>query len=212
MGVTQIQAADVKALRDATGAGMMDCKNALLASDGDMDRARTWLREKGLSRAASKAGRSTKEGLIESYVHGVGGAARVGVLVELNCESDFVARTDTFRELAREIALQVAGTSPLYVHRDEVPKKLVDAELAIFTKQIEGRPPEVAEKILAGKLDSYYSSVCLLDQPYIREPKRKVRDLVSEAIAKVGENITVNRFVRFQVGETQEAGDESTDV
>jgi len=206
--MAEITAALVKRLREATGAGIMDCKRALEATGGDFEKARDWLRERGIAKAASKAGRAANEGVIEAYVHSSGaGGARLGVLVELNCESDFVARTDDFRALAREIALQVAGRAPLYVRREDVPREVVEHEEAIFRAQAADKPANVVDKIIAGKLEAFYSEVCLLDQPHVRDEKgkRRVRELLTEAVAKLGENVTVARFARFQVGET--AGD-----
>src|ERR1035437_358540 len=171
----------VTALRERTGAGMMDCKRALVECDGDMDKAEDWLRAKGFSRAAAKAGRSTNEGLVEAYIHHAGGIAKQGALIELNCESDFVAKTDDFKHLAHTLALQVVGMAPQYVRREDVPADIV-------------------EKILTGKLDAFFAQICLLEQPWIKDDKKKVGDLVTEAIAKLGENISVARFARFSVG------------
>jgi elongation factor Ts len=201
--MAEISAAVIKQLREATGAGMMDCKKALVATGGDFEKAQGWLRENGISRAARKADRSTNEGLIEAYVHGTGGVSKLGTLVELNCESDFVAKTDAFKTLARELALQVAGAAPTYVRREDVPAHLVEAETEILRRQVEGKPPEIVEKIVSGKLESFYSELCLYDQPYVRDEKRKkkVKELIAEAVATLGENITVARFVRFRVGE-----------
>ena len=191
----------VKKLRDRTGAGMMECKAALQEANGDLEEALTILRKRGLASASKKTGRTTSEGLIGSYIH-LGG--RIGVLVELNCESDFVARTDDFQNLLKELALQVAASSPQYVRREEVPADVLDREKAIYRAQMEGsgKPPQVIEKIIEGKLGSFYEQVCLVDQPSIRDPKLSVGQLVQAAIAKLGENITVARFVRFKVGET----------
>jgi len=205
--VAEISAALVKQLRDMTGAGMMDAKKALVETGGDVERAKDYLREHGMARAAKKAGRSTGEGVIESYVHHSGGVGRVGVLVEVNCESDFVAKTDDFKHLAHEIALHVAGASPQYVRREEVPADVVEREKNVYRAQVADKPENIQDKIIGGKLEAFYGEVCLVDQPYIREPKKKVGDLVKEAIAKLGENITVSRFVRYAVGET--AADES---
>ena len=191
----------VKKLRDRTGAGMMECKAALQEANGDLEEALTILRKRGLASASKKTGRTTSEGLIGSYIH-LGG--RIGVLVELNCESDFVARTDDFQNLLKELALQVAASSPQYVRREEVPADVLDREKAIYRAQMEGsgKPPQVIEKIIEGKLGSFYEQVCLVDQPSIRDPKMSVGQLVQAAIAKLGENISVARFVRFKVGET----------
>jgi elongation factor Ts len=196
-----ITADQVKQLRDKTGAGMMECKAALQAANGDLEEALTILRKRGLASASKKTGRTTSEGLIGSYIH-LGG--RIGVLVELNCESDFVARTDDFQNLLKELALQVAASSPQYVRREEIPADVLDREKAIYRAQMEGsgKPPQVIEKIIEGKLGSFYEQVCLVDQPSIRDPKMSVGQLVQAAIAKLGENLTVARFVRFKVGET----------
>ena len=191
----------VKKLRDRTGAGMMECKAALQEANGDLEEALTILRKRGLASASKKTGRTTSEGLIGSYIH-LGG--RIGVLVELNCESDFVARTDDFQNLLKELALQVAASSPQYVRREEVPADVLDREKSIYRAQMEGsgKPPQVIEKIIEGKLGSFYEQVCLVDQPSIRDPKMSVGQLVQAAIAKLGENISVARFTRFKVGDT----------
>ena len=179
----------------------MDCKSALTEAEGDIDKAITILRTRGQARAAKRSGRSTSQGLVGSYIH-MGG--QVGVLVEVGCESDFVARTDEFQQLTREIAMHIAAASPLYVTRDEVPSKDVEREKAIFRAQFEGsnKPPQVIDKIVDGKMNSYYQQVVLIDQPSIRDPKTSIGDLVTAAIAKMGENITVVRFARFKIGET----------
>ncbi len=202
--MAEVTAQSVKSLRDMTGAGMMDCKKALVENDGDVEKAKDWLREKGLAKSASRVGREAREGIVESYVHKSSGIAKLGVLVELNCESDFVAKTDDFQALAREIALQVAGKAPLYVRKEDVPKDVLDRETAIFRNQVEGKPENIVEKIIAGKLEAFYKEVCLLEQPWIRDEKGKqtIGEMIHEAIAKMGENITVSRFARFQVGET----------
>jgi elongation factor Ts len=196
----EIPATLVKKLRDLTGAGMMECKAALQEANGDIEEATTILRKRGLAQAAKKSGRSTSEGLIGSYIH-MGG--KIGVLVELNCESDFVARTDDFQNLLRELALQVAAANPQYVRREDVPADVLERERAIFRAQMEnsGKPPQVIEKIIEGKLGSFYEQTVLVDQPSIREPKTTVGQLLQAAIAKLGENIGVARFVRFKVGE-----------
>ena len=208
--MAEITATQVKQLREMTGAGMMDCKRALSETGGDIEKAKDWLREKGMARAAGKAGRSTSEGIVESYVHQSGGVAKLGVLVEVNCESDFVAKTDDFRTLARELALQIAGANPQYVSREQVPADVVEREKSVYRGQVADKPDNIQDKIIAGKLEAYYAEVCLLDQPWIRDEKRKkkVGELVKETIAKLGENITVARFARFAVGETA-AADES---
>jgi elongation factor Ts len=201
--MSEISAALVKELRELTGVGMMDCKKALQATSGDVEKAKDWLREHGLAKAASKAGRSTNEGIIESYVHAAGGVTKLGVLVEINCESDFVAKTEDFKTLARELALQVAGASPKYVSKDDVPADLVEREKTVYRGQMAGKPPEMIEKILDGKLQKFYQEICLLEQPWIREDKKKVGELVTDAVARLGENISVARFVRMQVGEAE---------
>jgi elongation factor Ts len=198
--MSDVPAALVKKLRDLTGAGMMECKAALQEAAGNIDEATTILRKRGLAQAAKKSGRSTSEGLIGSYIH-LGG--KIGVLVELNCESDFVARTDDFQTLLKELALQVAAANPQFVRREEVPADVLDRERGIYRAQMEnsGKPANVIEKIVEGKLNSFYEQVVLLDQPSIRDPKVTVSQLVQSAIAKLGENIGVARFVRFKVGE-----------
>lgn len=198
--MTEISAQLVKKLRDQTGAGMMECKAALKDANGNLEEATTILRKRGLAQAAKKSGRSTSEGLIGSYIH-LGG--KIGVLVELNCESDFVARTDDFQTLLKELALQVAAANPQYVRREEVPADVLERERAIYRAQMEssGKPAAVIEKIIEGKLGSFYEQVVLLDQASIRDPKTKVSQLLQAAIAKLGENIGVARFVRFKVGE-----------
>jgi elongation factor Ts len=199
--MTEIPASLVKTLRDRTGAGMMECKAALKEANGDLEEATTILRKRGLAQAAKKTGRSTSEGLIGSYIH-MGG--KIGVLVEVNCESDFVARTDDFQTLVKEIALQIAAANPQYARRDEVPADVLDRERAIYRAQMEnsGKPPQVIDKIVEGKLGSFYEQTVLVDQPSIRDPKTTVQQLLQAAIAKLGENISVARFVRFKVGES----------
>jgi elongation factor Ts len=199
--MAEISAALVKQLRDATGAGMMECKAALIEAKGNLEEATTILRKRGLATATKKAGRSTNEGLIGSYIH-MGG--KIGVLVEVNCESDFVARTDDFQSLAREIAMHIAAANPQYVRREDVPPDMLDRERAVYRGQMEGqnKPAAVIDKIVEGKLNSFYEQVCLLEQPSIRDPKLTVGQIVQAAIAKMGENISVPRFVRFKLGES----------
>ena len=199
---TEIPAKLVKALRDATGAGMMECKAALQEANGNIEEATLILRKRGLAQAAKKSGRATSEGLIGSYIHAGG---KIGVLVELNCESDFVARTEDFQTLLREIALQVAAANPQYVTREEVPADIIEREKSVYRAQMEnsGKPPQVIEKIVEGKLGSFYEQVCLVDQPSIRDPKLTVNAMLQAAIAKLGENLSVARFVRFKVGEAR---------
>ena len=198
--MADIPASLVKTLRDRTGAGMMECKAALQEAGGDLEAATIILRKRGLAHAARKSGRATSEGLIGSYIH-MGG--KIGVLVELNCESDFVARTDDFQTLLREIALQVAAANPTYVRRDDIPADILDRERGIYRAQMEnsGKPAPVIDKIVEGKLGSFYEQTCLVDQPSIRDPKVTVGQMLQAAIAKLGENIGVARFVRFKVGE-----------
>ena len=193
----------VKQLRDKTGAGMMECKAALTEANGNMDEAVTLLRKRGLAQAAKRAGRATAQGAIGSYIH-MGG--KIGVLVEVNCESDFVARTDDFNNLVKEVAMHIAAANPRWVRRDEVPAAEVDKEKAIYRGQMEkeNKPANVMEKIIEGKLGSFYSQFVLLDQPFIRDDKVTISQLVAQASAKTGENIQVSRFVRFRVGETNE--------
>jgi len=196
----EITSAQVKQLRELTGAGMMDCKRALEESGGDVDRAVDILRTKGLAAAQKRAGRAAKEGVVESYIHM---NRRVGTLVELNCETDFVANTDEFRALARNLAMQVAAARPQWVSREEVPAEEVDRERKIAEEQAreQGKPENVVPKIVEGKLQSFYKDVCLLEQPFIKDDKLTVGDLVTEAAAKVGENVTIRRFARFQLGD-----------
>jgi len=200
----EIRAEAVKELREKTGAGFMDCKKALAEAAGDLDQAVRWLREKGLAAAAKKAGRATSEGSIGTYLHAGG---RIGVLVEVNCETDFVAKTPDFQTLVKELAMQVAAASPAlprYVRREEVPAEVIEAEREIYRAQARssGKPDKVIEKIVDGKIDKFLSDICLLEQPFIRDPEKTVKDMVSEAIAKLGENIHVRRFARFQLGES----------
>ena len=195
-----ISAAQIKELREATGAGMLDCRKALEASAGDMEKAVAFLREKGLATAAKRADRATLNGVVDLYSHGDG---RVGVMVELNCETDFVARTKEFRSFAHELALQVAANSPEYVRPEDVPPAIVDAERqkARALAVQEGKPEKVIERIIDGRLDKFYDERCLLRQVYIRDDAKKVGDLLQEAIASTGENIVVRRFARWAVGE-----------
>ncbi|MDK2926574.1 MAG: elongation factor Ts [Bacillota bacterium] len=197
-----ITAEMVKALREKTGAGMMDCKRALQETGGDMDKATEYLREKGLAAAAKRAGRTAAEGLVEAYIH-LGG--KLGVLVEVNCETDFVARTPEFREFVRDIAMQVAAANPQYLAKEDVPAAVLDKEREILRVQAlnEGKPEKVVDRIVEGRLEKFYSENCLLEQPFIKDPDRKVHELLTEKIARIGENIVIRRFVRFQLGETQ---------
>jgi elongation factor Ts len=198
-----IKPEDVKRLREQTGAGIMDCKRALEESGGDYEKAALWLREKGLSTAAKKAGRAAREGIVTSYIHH---GSRLGVLLELNCETDFVARTDDFQQLARDIAMQIAGMAPLYVSRDDVPADVLEEQKRLFSVDAErdGRPADRIPMIVEGKLNKWFESVCLLEQPY-RDTDRKIADLITEKVALLGENIRVARFARMAVGETASA-------
>jgi len=200
--MADISATLVKQLRDRTGAGMMECKAALTEANGDIEAANVVLRKRGLAQAAKKVGRSTSEGAVGSYIH-MGG--RIGVLVELNCESDFVARTDDFQTLLKELALQVAAARPVYVRREDVPADVLERERSIYRAQMadSGKPAPVIEKIIEGKLNSFYEQVVLVEQPSIRDPKVVVEQMLKAAVAKLGENIAVARFVRFEVGEAK---------
>jgi elongation factor Ts len=197
--MADISAASVKELRERTGAGFMDCKNALVEADGDLDKAVALLRERGLAAAAKKSGRDAREGLVSSYIH-TGG--RVGVLIEVNCETDFVARTDEFQKLVRDLAIQVAGLSPLYVDVDAIPAAELEAKKAELLRDdsVQKKPENIREQIVEGQLKKWYSQVCLLDQPF-RDEERSVRDLITERIATIGENIRVRRFTRYALGE-----------
>jgi len=199
-----ITAEQVKALREKTGAGMMECKAALTETGGHMDEAVTALRKRGLAQAAKRAGRNTSQGLVSSYIH-MGG--KIGVLVEVNCESDFVARTEGFQQLVKEIAMHIAAADPKYVRREDVPAAVVEQEKAIYRAQFEGsgKPAQVIEKIVEGKIGSYYTQAVLLDQPSVRDQNVTIGEMVTQAIAKTGENISVARFSRFKLGESAEA-------
>ncbi len=194
---TVITAQMVSELREKTGAGLLDCKKALTEANANVEEAIVILRKKGAASAARKAERATREGLIESYIH-VGG--RVGVMVEVNCETDFVARNDQFKALCRDLCLQIAAANPAYVRREEVPEAEREKEREIALAQVQGKPPAAIQKIVEGKLEKYYSTVCLLDQPFVKQPEKTVKDIISEAVAKIGENIQVRRFVRYQLG------------
>ena len=207
--MSEVSAQQVKDLREKTGAGFMDCKAALRESAGDIEGAVRYLRERGLAAAAKKAGRTTAEGVVGSYIHAGG---KIGVLVEVNCETDFVARTDDFQQFVRNLAMQVAAARPLYVSREEIPSEELERERAIYAAQAaqSGKPPQVVAKMVDGKVEKYAAEVCLLDQDYVKEPGKPVRQVVADAIAKLGENISVRRFMRFQLGEgiEQSKGDD----
>jgi elongation factor Ts len=196
-----ITAQQVKALREKTGAGMMECKRALEDAGGDMERAVDLLRQRGLAQAAKKAGRRAEEGLIASYVHGGG---RIGVLVEVNCETDFVAATEDFRTLAHDLAMHIAAARPRWVERADVPEEDLRRERAVLTAQAEaeGKPPAIVERIVEGRLNKFFQETCLLEQPFVKNPDQTVGDLIREHTARLGENIRVRRFVRFERGES----------
>jgi elongation factor Ts len=187
---------DIKKLRDQTGAGMMKAKEALEASKGDYDKAVQWLREKGVATAAKKADREARAGSIEGYVH----SGRIGVLVEINCETDFVARTEDFKGFARDIAMHVAATNPEYLNPEAVPAEVVEREKAIYRKEVEGKPAEIIEKIVDGKLAKYYEQVCLVNQPFVKDPDITVGKLTTDLVAKLGENIVIRRYSRMELG------------
>lgn len=195
-----ISASLVKELRERTGAGMMDCKKALAETGGDIEKASDYLREKGLAAAAKKSGRIAAEGLVEAYIHGAG---RIGVLVEVNCETDFVAKTDDFKNLARDIAMQIAATKPEFVSREEVPTDAIEKEKEILRAQAlnEGKPEKIVDKMVEGRIEKYYKEVCLLEQPFIKDSDMTVKQLITEKIAKIGENINIRRFTRYELGE-----------
>ncbi len=197
--MSNISAATVKELRDRTNAGMMDCKKALAESGGDMEKAIAWLRQKGLAVAGKRAGRSTSEGVVQCYIHSNN---KLGVMVEVNCETDFVAKTDQFIQFAHDIAMQIAATNPVAIRREEVPADLLEKEKDIYRKQAidSGKPPQIAEKMVTGRIDKFYKEVCLMEQAFVKNPEVSVQDMLNELIAKMGENISVKRFVRFQVG------------
>ncbi|NLM40800.1 MAG: translation elongation factor Ts [Firmicutes bacterium] len=198
--MAEITTAMVKELREKTGAGMMDCKKALLETNGDMDAAIDYLREKGLAAAAKKAGRIAAEGLVTSYIH-MGG--RIGVLVEVNCETDFVAKTEEFSQLAKDIAMHIAASKPEYVSREDVPESVLEHERSIYRAMAlnEGKPERIIDKIVEGRLEKYFQEVCLLEQPFVKDPDMTVGELLNEKIAKIGEKISVRRFVRYERGE-----------
>jgi elongation factor Ts len=197
--MADVSAAMVKELREKTGAGMMDCKKALAESAGDFAKAEEWLRKKGITGAAKKAGRIAAEGLVGAYVHN----GKIGVLVEVNCETDFVARNEDFQLLVRDIALHIAAANPSYVRREDVPAEVLEKEKEIERVKLreQKKPEAMLEKILSGKMEKFFEAVCLLDQPFVKDDKKTVGQVVTEAVAKIGENITIRRFTRYQVGE-----------
>lgn len=196
----EISASMVKELREKTGAGMMDCKKALGEADGDMEKAADILREKGIAKAEKKSGRIAAEGLVESYIHSNG---RIGVLVEVNCETDFVAKTDGFKTFVRDIAMHIAATNPKYLSRDEVEQGDIEKEKEILKQQAlnEGKPENIVEKMVEGRIEKFYKEICLLEQPFVKDPDQTIEKLVKEQIAKIGENINIRRFARFELGE-----------
>lgn len=205
--MAEISASMVKELREKTGAGMLDCRNALKDTDGDIEKAIDLLREKGITKAAKKASRIAAEGLVESYIHG----GRIGVLVEINSETDFVAKTDEFKQFIKDIAMQIAASNPKYVSREEVPAEIVEHEKEVLTQQAmnEGKPANIAEKMVEGRIDKFYKEIVLLEQPFIKDPDKTIEQLLNEKIAKIGENIKIRRFVRFEVGEGLEKREEN---
>ena len=194
-----ISSGDVKELREQTGVGLMDCKRALTEAQGSIDKARDILRQKGLAMAEKRSGREAADGLIGSHIH----MGKLGVMVEANCETDFVAKTEDFQEFVKDVAMHIAAANPTYVKREEIPSEVIDKEKGIYASQVTNKPPQVVEKIIAGKLEKFYTDNCLLDQFFVKdsEQKTRIRDLVVEKIAKLGENIVLKRFIRFQLGE-----------
>ncbi|NLW07444.1 MAG: translation elongation factor Ts [Clostridia bacterium] len=202
-----VSPAEVKALRERTGAGMMDCKKALQESNGDVERAIEYLRKKGLATAAKRAGKAANQGLVHAYIHGGG---RLGVLIEVNCETDFVAKTEDFQELVHNLAMQVAASRPEYVAREDVPEEVIAKEKEILREQAlnEGKPEKIVDKIITGRLEKFYQEVCLMEQPFIKDMDRTVQDLINEIVGKLGEKIVVRRFVRYEVGEASDKPEE----
>jgi elongation factor Ts len=198
--MADITAVMVKELREKTGAGMMDCKKALGEAEGDMEKAADILRKKGIAKAAKRAEREVKEGLVEAYIHP---GSKLGVLVEVNCETDFVANTDDFKNFARNVAMHIAASNPLSIKREELDQALIDKEMEVYKDQArnQGKPEHILDKIVQGRVEKYYSEVCLLEQPYVKDPDRTIQDLLTETIAKIGENITIKQFARFRIGE-----------
>jgi elongation factor Ts len=194
----------VKQLRDKTNAGMMDCKRALVESDGDLSKAEDILRKKGIASASKKASRSAKEGLVASYIHLQG---KMGVLVEINCETDFVAKTENFRDFVKDITLHIAAAQPLYVSRDQVPSESIEREREIYRAQVIGKPANIVEKIVEGKMEKFFGTVCLLDQAFIKNQDQTIKDLVASKISELGENIVIRRFARYGVGEESGPGE-----
>jgi elongation factor Ts len=198
--MADITAAMVKELREKSGAGMMDCKNALLETNGDLEKSVELLRKKGIAAAEKRADRAANEGRIESYIHP---GSKLGVIVEINCETDFVAKTDDFKNFSHDIAMHVAASAPGFINREDVDQESIDKEMEIYKDQAksQGKPEAIIEKIAAGKMDKFYSEVCLMEQPFVKDPNLTIKDFLTETIAKLGENITINRFSRFKIGE-----------
>lgn len=203
-----IKAADVKALRDKTGAGMMDCKKALVEAKGDLEKANEILREKGIATAAKKSGRIAAEGIVTSYIHGNG---RIGVLLEVNIETDFAAKNEDFQQFAKDVAMQIAAMNPQFVRREEVPAEIVDREKAILKAQAlnEGKPEAIVDKIIEGRIDKFFKQICLVEQPFVKDADKTVSELTTELIAKIGENIKIRRFTRYEMGEGLEKREEN---
>jgi elongation factor Ts len=198
--MADITAALVKELRDKSGAGMMDCKSALVEAEGDLDKASDILRKKGIAKATKKADRAANEGRIEAYIHM---GSKLGVLLEVNCETDFVANTDDYATFCRDVAMQIAASAPKYVRREEVDQETIDSEVEIYREQArnQGKPEQILEKIATGKLDKFYSEICLLEQPFVKDADKTIQALLTETIARLGENISIRRFSRFKIGE-----------
>jgi elongation factor Ts len=198
--MADITAAMVKELRDKSGAGMMDCKSALVEAKGDMDKASELLRKKGIAKATKKADRAANEGRIEAYIHP---GSKLGVILEVNCETDFVANTDDFAKFCRDVAMQVAASAPRFVRREDVDQATVDKEMEIYKEQArqQGKPDNILDKIANGKLEKFYSEICLLEQPFVKDPDKSIQTLLTETVAKLGENISIRRFSRFKIGE-----------
>lgn len=202
-----VTASMVKEIRELTGAGMMDCKKALTETDGNIEEAVKVLREKGLAKAAKKAGRLASEGIVSSYIHG----GRIGVMVEINSETDFVAKNEEFQEFAKDVAMHIAATNPLYVRREEVPTDFIDAEKEVLKNQAlnEGKPEKIIEKMVEGRIAKYYKEICLLEQPFVKDGDVTIQELLNSKIAKIGENLSIRRFARFEVGEGLEKKEEN---
>ena len=205
-----IAAKSVKELREATGAGMMDCKKALQATDGNVEKALEHLRKAGIAKAEKKSGRSTMEGLIDFYIHQGG---KLGVLVEINCETDFVARTDQFQKFTKDIAMHIAAANPIAVNREDISEEVVEKEKEIFAEltRKEGKPDHIVDKIVQGRLDKFYSENSLLEQNFVKDPEKKVQDILTDIIAKLGENVSIKRFSRFQLGESMQSSSDSNE-